>query len=168
MTAPRQRAVLETSFWTVGFKVGLIGYVLGVFEVVVPAAVEQEILQPDRVYPDRLYPDTALFQQLRPLLSNPPMAEPPPLPMFGGGEAAAIPLAQELQAALLVNDRRPAAFARNLGVAVVTVPDMIVILRSRELVPDHMARAMLAASQQHGTSPQLVSAAAALSSLLDQ
>jgi len=150
--------VLDTSFWTVGVKVGLIGYALRLFEVVVPAAVERELNEPDRWFPGRLYPDTALFQQLRPLMADPPAEEPPPLTVFGGGEAA-IPLAQRLQARVLINDRRPAVFARNLGLIVCTIPDVIVLLRSQELIADHMALAMIATSERHGTSPVLASAA---------
>lgn len=145
---------------------GLIGYVLRLFEIVVPRAVERELTEEDRLFPGRLYPDTALFQELRPLMHDPPAREPPPLAVFGGGEAAAIPLAQSLQAAILLNDRRPAVFARNLGLTVLTVPDMIVVLRAREFIADHMARAMLAASGRHGASPALVTAAGRVLDLL--
>jgi predicted nucleic acid-binding protein len=127
--------------------------------VVVPRAVERELTEVDRLFPGRLYPDTALFQELRVLMRDPPAEEPPPLSVFGGGEAAAIPLAQALQAAILMNDRRPAIFARNLGLTVLTVPDIVVVLRARELIAAHMARAMLAASQRHGTSPALIAIA---------
>jgi predicted nucleic acid-binding protein len=157
--------VLDTSFWTVGFKVGLVGYVLQLFEIVVPRAVEREIMYADRQYPARDYPNTALFREVRELMAE-PAEEPPPLRVFGGGEAAAIPLARQLNATLLVNDRRPVTFARNLGIRVTTVPDMIVFLRSREFIPEHMARAMLTTSQRHGTSPVLVEAAEQLLSAL--
>lgn len=124
-------------------------------------------MQPDRAYPGRLYPDTALFQEVRRLMQDPPSTEPRPLGLFGEGEAAAIPLAQQLDAALLINDRRPAGFARSLGVPVFTVPDMVLIAQSQGLVPDHMARAMLAACQQHGTSPDLVAQADEMLSALE-
>ena len=133
-----------------------------------PRAVEREITAPDHLYPARIYPDAALFQELRSLMRDPPEVEPPPLAVFGGGEAAAIALAQLLQLTVLVNDRRAAGFARNLGLAVLTIPDTIVPLRSQELIPDHMARAMLAASRRHGTAPTLVAAASPVLDLLIQ
>ena len=46
-------AVLDTSFWTVGFKVGLLGYAMRAFSIVVPSAVEAEIRVTDGRYPDR-------------------------------------------------------------------------------------------------------------------
>ena len=121
--------------------------------------MDQEITQPDRRSPARLYPDTALFQELRGLMRNPPDTEPAPLSLFGRGEAAAISLAQSLVATILVNDRRPATYARTLGLSVLTIPDMIVLLRIRQFIPNHTARAMLATSQQHVMSPELIAEA---------
>lgn len=155
--------MLDTSFWTVGFKVGILGYALGAFEIIVPAAVERELRAPDVAYPSRIYPETALYDQLRPQLLQPADLEPEPLPLFGAGEAAAIALARQTPGTiLLINDARPAMHARNLGLAVVSVPSMIVIARVRELVPDHVARALLSAAERHGTSPAVVAAAASI------
>jgi hypothetical protein len=56
--------VLDTSFWTVGFKVGLLGYAMRSFDIVVPRAVEAELRATDARYPQRRYPDTALFDQV--------------------------------------------------------------------------------------------------------
>ena len=138
------------------------------FDVVVPGAVERELTAPDGLYPGRVYPDAALFQELRSLMRDPPEDEPQPLTVFGGGEAAAIALAQLLQVTVLLNDRRAAGFARNLGLAVLTIPDTIVLLCAQELIPDHMARAMLAASERHGAAPALVAAATQVLDLLIQ
>jgi predicted nucleic acid-binding protein len=136
---------------------------VGAFDIVVPAAVDRELRAPDVVYPSRVYPETALYAQLRPQLLEPPDLEPEPLSLFGAGEAAAISLARRtLGAVLLINDARPAAHARNLGLAVVSVPSMIVIARVQELVPDHVARALLSAAERHGTSPAVVAAAASI------
>jgi hypothetical protein len=152
--------VLDTSFWAVGFKVGILGYALRTFTIVVPDHVEAELCHPDALYPTRLYPDSALFEQVRPLLQAPPAPCPPPLGQFGKGEAAAIALAAVHGFALLINDSRPAAFARNMGVAnVVTVPGMVVLARAEGLLGDHQARAMLRACSFHGTSPSLLAEA---------
>lgn len=158
--------MLDTSFWTVGFKVGLLGYAMRAFSIVVPGAVEAEIRACDARYPGRLYPDTALFEQVRDQLLAPPDPEPVPFGRFGAGEAAAIALSQQLGATLLINDRRPSEVARNLGLAVVSCPGMIVIARSQQLVPGHMAQAMLRMCAQHGTSPSIVDAASLLLSAL--
>jgi predicted nucleic acid-binding protein len=159
--------VLDTSFWTVGFKVGLLGYAMRAYSIVVPRAVEVEIRASDVRYPRRVYPDTALFDQINHLFEAPPEPEPAPLDRFGAGEAAAIALSQSIDSVLLINDRRPADLARNLGVAVVTCPGMIVVARSQELIPAHVAQAMLRMCSQHGTSPLLIDEASRLLAALD-
>jgi predicted nucleic acid-binding protein len=152
--------VLDTSFWTVGFKVGLLGYAMRAFSIVVPRAVEAEIRATDARYPQRLYPDTALFDQVRDQLQDPP--DPAPLDRFGAGEAAAIALSRSLGATLLINDHGPAEVARNLGLAVVSCPGMIVVARSQELIAAHIAQAMLRMCAQHGTSPGIIQEASRL------
>lgn len=101
--------MLDTSFWAVGFKVGLLGCAMRTFSIVVPSAVEAEIRATDPRYPQRLYPDTALFDQVRDQFQSPPDPEPGPLGRFGAGEAAAIALSHSIGAMLLINDRRPGA-----------------------------------------------------------
>jgi predicted nucleic acid-binding protein len=149
----RPVAVLDTSFWSVGFKVGLLGYAMRAFEIVVPRAVEAEIRAVDARYPRRLYPDTALFDQVRDRFQDPPDPEPDPLDRFGAGEAAAIAVARHLGSVVLINDRRPAELARNLGLAVVSCPGLIVLATRQELIANHIAQAMLRMCAQHGTSP---------------
>jgi predicted nucleic acid-binding protein len=158
----RPQAVLDTSFWTVGFKAGLLGYAMGAFRIVVPSAVEAEIRTIDVRYPRRLYPDTALFDQVRGQFESSPNPEPAPLDRFGAGEAGAIALSRSIGALLLINDRRPAEFARNLGLAVVSCPGMVVVARSQDLVSAHMAQAMLRMCAQHGTSPSIIQEASLL------
>jgi predicted nucleic acid-binding protein len=160
-------AVLDTSFWAVGFKVGLLGYAMRAFGIVVPGAVEAEIRCTDARYPQRLYPDTALFDQVRDQFESPSDPEPTPLDRFGAGEAAAIAVSRSIAAALLINDRRPAEFARNLGLAVVSCPGMIVIARSQQLIADHMAQAMLRMCAQHGTAPALIEEASRVLAAFD-
>ncbi len=154
--------MLDTSFWTVGFKVGLLGYAMRAFDIVVPRAVEAELRATDARYPQRLYPDTALFDHVRDRLQDPPDPEPAPLDRFGAGEAAAIVLSRSLGATLLINDHRPAELARNLGLAVVSCPGMIVVARSQELIAAHMVQAMLRMCAQHGTSPGIIQEASRL------
>lgn len=132
------------------------------FDITVPAAVEAEIRTIDKQFPQRLYPDTALFDQLRDQLRDPPDPEPSPWQRFGAGEAAAIALSRSTGAVLLINDRRPAEFARNLGLPVVTCPGMIVVARSQDLISSHMAHAMMRTCGQHGTSPAIITEATLL------
>ncbi len=113
------------------------------FSIVVPSAVEAEIQATDARYPQRLYPDTALFDQVREQFQSPPDPEPDPLDRFGAGEAAGIALSRSMGATLLIDDRRPAEFARNLGLAVVSCPGMIVVATSQQLISAHTAQAML-------------------------
>lgn len=77
--------MLDTSFWTVGFKVGLLGYAMRAFSIVVPAAVEAQIRSTDVQYPQRLYPDTALFEQVRNEFQSPPDPEPRAVDTVRGG-----------------------------------------------------------------------------------
>jgi predicted nucleic acid-binding protein len=137
------------------------------FSIMVPGGVETEILATDERYPQRLYPDTALFIQIRGQFLRPPEPEPAPLERFGAGEAAAIALSRSTGGTLLINDRRPAELARNLGLAVVSCPGMIVIARSQQLIPSHMAHAMLRMCGQHGTAPSIVQEASILLTSLD-
>lgn len=72
---------------------------------------------------------------------------PPPLPILGAGEAEAIALARRLGAVLLINERRGAQYAANLGIAVITVPAVILALRDQDLISDRAARRKLALIQ---------------------
>lgn len=126
------------------------------FEIVLPAAVEAEILSPDPHYPSRVYPDSALFEAMVPNFVRPSGPVPPRLRQFGPGESEAIPWAAQLDCPALINDRRPYEHARALQIAAISVPGMIVIARSQEFIPDHVARAILAQAAFHGTSPRLI------------
>jgi predicted nucleic acid-binding protein len=73
-----------------------------------------------------------------------PSDAPLPLPLFGAGEAAAITVARQLRTVLLINERRAAVYARNIGIPVVTVPSFVVALRAEEVISDRAARRRLA------------------------
>lgn len=140
---PPPRAVLETSFWVAACRAEVAANLLDLFGLVVPAAVEAELLATDPDYPTREYAYATLFRQLRGRMEDQPEDAPPPLPQFHSGEAAAISLAQYLTLPLLVNERKAAAYARNHGLMVFTVPMTIVDLRAREVVSDRAARRKL-------------------------
>jgi predicted nucleic acid-binding protein len=110
----------------------------------VPQAVNDELSASDPVFPRREYPHATLFRHLRDRMTVVPAAEAPaPLRLFGRGEAAAIPLAQARNAMLLVNERPAAEHAANLGVAVVTVPAVVVLLHVTEVISRRAAHRKL-------------------------
>ena len=136
-------AVLDTSFWTNAYRAEVVANCFDLFQIVVPRAVESEILAPQAGAPAREYPYATLFRHLRGHMLDPPTNAPAPLGMFGAGEAAAITLAQALDASLLINERRAAAYAESLGIAIVTVPAVIVALRLGGIISDRAARRKL-------------------------
>jgi predicted nucleic acid-binding protein len=136
-------AVLETSFWIAAYRAEVAANCLDLFDIIVPRAVEAEIMSVQPEVPRREYPYTTLFRHLRVQMRDPPDASPAPLPFFGAGEAAAIPLAHQLGIALLVNERRAVAYAASLSMPVVTVPAVVVALRDRQIISDRAARTKL-------------------------
>lgn len=132
--------VLETSFWTAAYKAEAAPNALDFYTIVVPRPVELEILRRDADFPRREYPEQALFRHLRSQMRDPPDDAPPPLPRFGPGEAAAIPLALHLGATLLINDYRAAQYAGTLGIRFATVPGFVVRLYRYGVVSRTAAR----------------------------
>jgi hypothetical protein len=162
----RSLAVLETSFWIAAYHAEVVANCLDLFEIIVPRAVEQEILSRPPLAPRREYPYASLFRHLRTLMTDPPDAEPDPLLLFGPGEAAAIPLAQHLGVMLLINERRAATYAANLALRVVTVPAVIVTLRAEEIISDRAARTKLALIKPITADQIITSAQIALDALM--
>lgn len=140
----RTPAVIETSFWIAAYRAEVVANCLDLFEMIVPRAVEREIRSTAPSAPKLEYPYATLFRHLRALMADPPQPEPDPLPLFGPGEAAAIPLARQLGVPLLVNERRAASYAVNLALLVVTVPTVVVTLRAEQIISDRAARTKLA------------------------
>ena len=87
---------------------------LDLFRLVVPEAVVAEIMATDPVFPSREYPYATLFRHLRGQMTVvPARASPPPLSLFGTGEAAALTLAQEQGLLELITEWRAAKHAAN-------------------------------------------------------
>jgi hypothetical protein len=139
----RFRSVLETSFWTAAYRAEVVANCLDLFEIVVPRAVEAEIRARDPAIPSREYPYATLFRHLRGQMADPPVDAPPPLTVFGPGEAEAISLAGHLHAPLLVNERPAAQFAERQGITVVSVPSVIITLRALGVISRRAARRKL-------------------------
>jgi predicted nucleic acid-binding protein len=136
------RAVIDTSFWTAAYYAEVAANCLDFFEIIVPAAVEQEIRQSNEAFPNREYPYATLFRQLRGRMVDPP-AGIPPLVLFGPGEAEAIALAQSLDTWLLINEHRGMRYARRSYIQAVTVPEFVITLYLRGVISDRAARRKL-------------------------
>jgi predicted nucleic acid-binding protein len=140
--ADRVLAVLDTSFWVLAYRAEIAANCLDLFEIVVPKAVEEEILAGQPGVAGREYPYSTLFRHLKQELRT-PTVDFTPLSIFGPGEAEAIALATEPNAVLLINERPGLQYARNLGLDVASVPSVIVLLRSQGVISDRAARRKL-------------------------
>lgn len=150
--AGRILAVLDTSFWAAAHRADVLGNCLDLFAMVVPRAVEAEIRGVQAPGSRQEYPYATLFRHLRSLMLDPPAQAPPPLPIFGAGEAEAIALASHLRADLLINERRAGLHAAGLGIQVFTVPSVIVALYEHEVISRRAAREEAGARQlDHGS-----------------
>ncbi len=126
---PRLEAVLDTSAWAAAYVAVVAANLLDLFRLVVPAAVAEEIQERDPAFPSREYPFATLFRHLCQRMWVVPADQgPPPLPVFGRGEAAALALAQQRRLPILVNEWRAAEHAANLGLLVITIPTVVVRL----------------------------------------
>lgn len=124
-------ASLDTSFWNIAGQLGIVPYLFDFFEVYYCDAVEHEIVTTDPSETPLVYPQAMLFQVLkedgRLHRRNPEK----PLSLFGRGEAHAIALASEQSWILLINDGRPLAYARKLGIRCISVPSFSTLLYSQ-------------------------------------
>lgn len=139
----RRLAVLDTSFWTAAYRAEVIANCFDFYRIVVPEAVEREILAGQRDAPKREYPYATLFRQLRNQMEQAPPDSPSPIARFGEGEAAAISLAGHLHARLLINERRARDHAIGQGIMTVTVPAVIVALCSQGVISHRAANRKL-------------------------
>ena len=142
-TTVRVQAVLETSFWTAAYRAEVAANSLDLFAIIVPRAVEAEIRSARPSAPRREHPYSTLFRHLRSQMADPPTRDRDPLPIFGAGEAEAIPLALQLGIPLLINEYRGAQHAMRTGITIVTVPSVIVVLRAQDVISDRAARRKL-------------------------
>jgi predicted nucleic acid-binding protein len=156
--AERILAVLDTSFWVLAYRAEIAANCLDLFDMVVPKAVEDEILARQPGSAAREYPYATLFRHLRHALRS-PTVEVTPLSILGPGEAEAIALAAELEAVLLINERPGLQYARNLGLDVASVPSVIVLLRSQGVISDRAARRKLGLIAAN-TAPTMIDEAA--------
>ena len=77
MRGSRIHAVLDTSFWVAAYRAEVAANCLDLFEIIVPRAVEAELLAVQASAPGREYPYATLFRHLRQQMSDPPVEAPP-------------------------------------------------------------------------------------------
>lgn len=129
-----QNASLDTSFWNVANRVGVVPYLFQFFRVHYCQAVEREIVTTDPAKTTLIYPQAMMFNMMRDD-GHLHYAEPKqPLDLFGRGEASAVALALERDWFLLLNDLRPLRYAESLGIDCMCVPDFCVLLHSSGLI----------------------------------
>ena len=165
MAVPRIRAVLETSFWVSAWRADVAANCLDLYDLIPPRAVEEEIAANDPRFPTGEFPYATLFRHLRDKMSDPPDPGPPPLDVFGAGEAAAIPLAAELSVPLLINESRARKYAANLGLVTITVPTTVVVLYRNRVISNMAAWRKLDLLKGNTAAEIIADAAAALTAL---
>jgi predicted nucleic acid-binding protein len=127
---PRSKvlAVVDTSFWVAACRADVAANCLDLFDIVVPVAVEAEILSRPESTPQREYPYATLFRHLRTQMRDAPAYVSTTVHRFGRGEAEALGLAAQLGATLLINERPAAEYALQIPIPIVTVPEVVVAL----------------------------------------
>lgn len=136
-------ASLDASFWNVASQIGVVPYLFAIFRVYYCKAVEREIVTTDPDETPLVYPQAMLFTIMKEdgrLQQREPQQ---PLARFGAGEAHAIALAREQGWFLLINDARPHAFARSLGIRCISVPNFGVLLYAQGKITQAAAQGYL-------------------------
>ena len=151
----KREAVLDASFWSVGYLARIDEYLPLYFRLLVPVAVEAEIMAQDVRDVELLYPYSQLYQLVKEAGHMQALNPSRKLGLYGKGEDPAISLARERGALLLINDARPYHFARSLGIKSLTVPGFIVFLTSQNRIRVSAALAKLNAIAPH-TSQELM------------
>lgn len=136
------RAVVDTSFWSAACHLGLEAFLYELFSrpLYMPDAVVEEVLRQTPGKPRRVYP---YQQRLKIALEDGRIARrnpAEPYDRFGTSERACIGLALEQRCILLINDYRPYDAARRLGIAVMSVPELAVVLAGAGIMATRTAR----------------------------
>ncbi len=127
-------ASLDTSFWNIAARIGVIPYLFAFFRIHYCHAVEAEIITTNPDETPLVYPQAILFQIMQEDGRLHHVEPDRPLAQFGVGEAGAIALAQEQGWALLINDYRPLQLAQSLGLHCLSVPDFCIFLYAEQKI----------------------------------
>lgn len=153
-------AVVDTSFWSAACHLELEVFLYELFArpLFMPAPVINEVLSQPPGKPRRVYP---YRQRLKIALEDGRIARRDPVqpyPRYGAGERACIGLAKERDLVLLMNDYRPYAEARRLGISVMSMPELVITLAATGIMAHKAARNHLETLRDR-TSDALIDAA---------
>jgi predicted nucleic acid-binding protein len=160
-------ASIDTSFWNIAARVGVVPYLFEFFRIHYCQAVYDDVVTTNPQETALVYPQAMLFQLLREdgrLHHVDPLN---PLTRFGKGEAHALALAQERGWVLLINDVRPLTLATNFGIPVVSVPAICVLLAAEGRITSSAASGYLRRLRPT-TSPRLIEQAERVIDALDR
>ncbi|MHB8719591.1 MAG: hypothetical protein ACYDAC_11985 [Candidatus Dormibacteria bacterium] len=146
--AARPIAVVDTSFWSISVRIGFLQQLLDTFQLVVPAAVRDEILHEDPRRPRTRADYQDVFLEVEPEMGRAPDPEPLPVAGLDAGEASVIACARHLGAVALINERRGRRVAASLGVVTLDVPQAIILAAADRRLDVARARRLLARVRQ--------------------
>jgi predicted nucleic acid-binding protein len=149
----RQIAVVDTSFWSIAVRIGLVRLLLAEFALAVPAAVREEILHEDPRRPRTRSDYQDVFLEIEPELVVLPDPEPHPVAGLDGGEASVIACAQALGVIALINERRGKRVAAALGVVAIDVAQVVVLLVADGRLAVPAARGLLTRIRKLSSTP---------------
>ena len=151
--AARPVAVVDTSFWSIAVRIGLVHLLLMEFALAVPAAVREEILHEDPRRPRTRSDYQDVFLEIEPELVALPDPEPHPVAGLDAGEASVIGCAQALGVIALINERRGKRVAAALGVVAIDVAKVVVLLVADDRLSVPAARGLLARIRKLSSTP---------------
>jgi predicted nucleic acid-binding protein len=168
--AARQVAVVDTSFWSIAVRIGLVRLLLAEFALAVPAAVREEILHEDPRRPRTRSDYQDVFLEIEPELVALPNPEPHPIAGLDVGEASVIACAQALGVIALINERRGKRVAAALGVVAIDVAQVVVLLVADGRLTVPAGRGLLARIRKFSSTPreQLTEAESVLDAIEQQ
>jgi predicted nucleic acid-binding protein len=152
--AARHVAVVDTSFWSIAVRIGLVRLLLEEFRLAVPAAVREEILHEDPRRPRTRSDYQDVFLEIEPELVRLPDPEPQHIAGLDAGEASVIACAQALGAIALINERRGKRVAAALGVIAIDVAQAVVLLAADGRLDIPAARRLVARIRKLSSTPR--------------
>jgi hypothetical protein len=151
--AARHVAVVDTSFWSIAVRIGLVRLLLEELRLAVPA-VREEILHEDPRRPRTRSDYQDVFLEIEPELVRLPDPEPQPIAGLDAGEASVIACAQALGGIALINERRGKRVAAALGVIAIDVAQAVVLLAADGRLDIPAARRLVARIRKLSSTPR--------------
>jgi predicted nucleic acid-binding protein len=138
----RQKASIDASFWINAWQSGITHFLPEYFEIFACSVVAGEVQHVSSIT-GRLIPSGQLFQDWlsagQVQIQDPQKA----VDWYHPGENAAIGLAIERNYTVLIDDKHPYHLAKSRGIQVVTTPELIALLYTKENLSYPAARSAL-------------------------